>query len=113
MTSDATVPCFSKAGFNITDHNLNVEYNENDEEDSQEVQTLMSPHPKTSYIVTMTSSEQVCWVQHKSNTGSTDKDRSEEIHKHMDEKQSEFYINIFILKREKNKCWLGKTDKMK
>ena len=47
MTSNATVHCFTKAGFNVTDHNLNVEYDKNDK-DCQEVQKLMLSHPKTS-----------------------------------------------------------------
>lgn len=47
VTSNTTVYCFSRAGFNITDHNWNVEYDETDE-DSQEVQKLMSSHSQTS-----------------------------------------------------------------
>jgi len=47
MTSNTTVHCFRRVGFNITDHNLNVEYDENDE-DSQEIQKLKSSHSQTS-----------------------------------------------------------------
>lgn len=52
VTSYTTVHCFSRARFNILDHNLNVEYDENDK-DSQEVQKLTS----------VTLSQHICWVQ--------------------------------------------------
>lgn len=47
VTSNTTVHCFRRAGFNITDHNLNVEYDENDK-DSQEIQKLIPSHSQTS-----------------------------------------------------------------
>jgi hypothetical protein len=59
VASNTTVHCFRRAGFNITDHNLNVEYDENDE-DSQEVQKPKSSHSQTPKIVTMTLSKHVC-----------------------------------------------------
>lgn len=78
VTSYTTVHCFSRAGLNITDHKLNVEYDENDE-DSQEVQKLMS----------MTLSQHICWVQNSYITLETGKKR-EEIHKNVDKKQPGF-----------------------
>jgi hypothetical protein len=43
-------------------------------------------------------------VQNNSVTLEADKERREEIHKHVEGKQTGLYVNIFTLKREKNKC---------
>ena len=61
----------------------------------------------------MTSSQHICWVKNSSVILEADKKKKEQIYKHVEGKQPGFYINIFILKMEKNKFWLAKKDKMK